>query len=277
MKDETYTRRERSIMLQRMKKRLVLVVVIAALGGMMAVLIHHPVKAALPLQNTIEKTKKITIVKKGYLKVTSDREINHMLYVGQMNGEADVQSAYGTEVYFAVTPGVYYVKSFATKDFSVRYKKIKAGKLYLRNTTRKLASPLAKGRTEVALSYASEKPFKRYRYYKITPDKNERIRFLGGMLYDSEGKMIPSLTFNIYPNADAKQSSSSSKKLELPEDVMPGAYLYGQSVTMEKLQVGKSYYLKVDMKSGYCTVSGQGKNKKRQNSAIKVTWNYDVP
>lgn len=264
-------------MLQRMKKRLVLVGVIAILGVMLAAFIPHQVKAALPFQNTIEKTKKISIVKKGYLKITADRDSNHMLYTGQINDEADVQSAYGTEVYFAVTPGVYYVKSLATKDFSVRYKKIKAGKLYLRNTARKLASPLAKGRTEVALSYASEKPFKRYRYYKITPDKNERIRFLGGMLYDSEGKMIPSLTFNIYPYAEGGQSSSSSKKLELPEDAMPGAYLYGQSVTTQKLQAGQSYYLKVDMKSGYCTVSGQGKRKKRQNSAIKVTWDYDVP
>lgn len=231
--------------------------------------------AATPFQTSIVHTKKVIVRQKGYLKVTSDREVSHTLFRDKRNNTKGVQHKFGKEVYFVVTRGVYYLSSDQLVDFTLRYQRYKTPAGYKKHTSKAAAKRLKNRKTELAISYETDKRYARYRYYKIIPNHDGKISYTGGELLDSANKRIPYLTCKLYPPAYGTDKETNKKSLATNWRGLDYSLSYGLYMTMEPLKATETYYLKVDLEQGNMdSIHSEKGKKKTKNCIVKVAWDY---
>lgn len=230
------------------------------------------VKAALPYpyQKNIVKEKKIEVKEKGYLQITSTTEANHIVFGKKLYNPKNYQSHYGKKVYFALKPGTYYVQSSTMTQFKVKYKFVKAGN-YKANATWATAQSLSEGDEKIALSFKSDYKIQNYRYYKITPQKTGRISFTRGMLFDSDGNMIPCIVHRFFPRV-YYTNPNMPKKIQVDPNGYIGADTVSSTVLTD-LEAGKEYHLRIDLREGASGYENIIYTKKKSvTSAIGVRW-----
>lgn len=249
--------------------------IVLVLFTILCITLMHPITArAVPYNyDSVTKTQKIVVKEKGYLKVTSNRYVNHTLCRGRAGRMKNMQAAYDTKAYFAVTKGTYYLRSSSFFDFKVKYKFVEAKPDYATNTSLEHAVKLNQKKYRIALSFQSDKDVPDVRYYKIVPTKKKVAAFTTGTLLDKDGNemmMLMRKTITpVYQSNGAATGGENTRIAKLSDIYTNPMY---ERFTADPLTPGETYYLRVDMKRRTYADNKGKKMKDTKTNAVYIAW-----
>lgn len=268
-----------------MKKRICIwgIFVLACFFCMSGAFLENAYASTAISNHYFEKTKKIVVKKKGYLKVTSSLNASHALYKGKISKAKQAQIANGNKVYFAVNKGTYYIKSSMFLKFRVRYSLKEAKPCHYSNTTMETALKLTSGKGRMTISYEEDKNRSNLRYFKFVPQKDSHVVISTGELLDQTGKELPviwqSHIMPVYLDYSSASSESNPKKIVINSEASTNMIGIGnwanKAYSVDELKAGETYYIRVTMQSATVCLSN-GKSKVTKNCVTPVSWDYDT-